>query len=221
VSRTSADAALRGLIVDWGGVLTERLDLAGAGWAQSEGFDYERYIDVMADWVGPASRLQTRANPVHALERGEMTVPDFEVQLAAKLQGASAGPVQARGLLDRMFTHFEHAHAMNALVRRAHEGGVRTALLSNSWGNAYPREGWDDMFDAVVISGEVGLRKPEPEIFHLACRLIDLPPAACVFVDDMAVNVEAARSLGMVGIQHHAYEETAAELERLFGRDLA
>jgi epoxide hydrolase-like predicted phosphatase len=212
---------MRGLIVDWGGVLTERLDLAGAGWAESEGFDYGQYVEVLTSWVGPAYELEARANPVHALERGEMTVPDFEAELAARLQSTGTTPIRSEGLLERMFAHFEHAHAMNALVRRAHESGIRTALLSNSWGNAYPRDGWDDMFDAVVISGEVGLRKPEPEIFRLTCDEISLAPDQCVFVDDMALNVQAARELGMAAIEHRSYEATAAELERLFDRALA
>ena len=215
-------SALRGLIVDWGGVLTERLDLAGAGWAQSEGFDFEQYVEVLTSWVGPAYQLEARANPVHALERGEMTVPDFEAELAAKLDSTTGTTaIRAEGLLERMFAHFESAHAMNALVRRAHSSGIRTALLSNSWGNAYPRDGWEDMFDAVVISGEVGLRKPEPEIFWLTCKQIGLAPHECVFVDDMVLNVESARKLGMVAIEHRTYAETAAELERLFGRPLA
>jgi epoxide hydrolase-like predicted phosphatase len=218
---TSSGGELRGLLVDWGGVLTERLDLAGAGWAEAEGFRYEDYLQALMEWVGPAYRLESRANPVHALERGEMTVPDFEVRLAAKLRTSSGAPVRAGGLLERMFAHFEHAHAMNALVRRAHGSGLRTALLSNSWGNAYPRDGWEDMFDTVVISGEVGLRKPEPEIYLLTCERLGLRPAECVFVDDVDLNVEAARALGIVALEHRSYDETAAELERLFDRPLA
>lgn len=213
--------APRGLIVDWGGVLTEQLDLASTGWAEAEGIDYERYLEVLTAWMGPAYRLETRANPVHALERGEMTVPDFEQRLAAELRRHSGTEIRADGLLDRMFAHFEQAHAMNALVHRAHSDGVRTALLSNSWGNAYPRDTWADMFDTVVISGEVGLRKPEPEIFALTCDRLGLAPAECVFVDDMPDNVEGARACGLAAIQHVSYDETAAELERLFGRPLA
>ena len=213
--------ALRGLIVDWGGVLTEQLDLASTGWAEAEGIDYQHYLDVLTAWIGPAYRLETRANPVHALERGEMTVPDFEHRLAAELRRYSRTEIRADGLLDRMFAHFERAHAMNALVHRAHADGLRTALLSNSWGNAYPRDGWQDMFDVVVISGEVGLRKPEPEIYELTCDRLGLQPTECVFVDDIPDNVEGARAVGITAIQHFSYEQTAAELERLFGRSLA
>ena len=120
-----------------------------------------------------------------------------------------------------MFASFEHAHDMSGLVRRAREAGVRTALLSNSWGNDYPRDGWDDMFDVVVISGEVGLRKPEPAIFALTLDRLGLPAQACVFVDDLPHNVEAAVALGMVGIRHESYDATAAEIDVLFGLTLS
>jgi putative hydrolase of the HAD superfamily len=106
---------------------------------------------------------------------------------------------------------------MSGLVLRARRAGLRTGLLSNSWGNAYPREGWDEMFDAIVISGEVGMRKPEPAIFHHALELLDVAPGETVFVDDLRVNILAAAELGLVGVHHTSYDETAAELEALFG----
>jgi epoxide hydrolase-like predicted phosphatase len=206
---------LRGLVVDWGGVLTERLDVQA--WADAEGIDHEHYLRVLEDWFGPAYRLESEVNPVHALERGEMTVPHFEQQLAAHLRRRDGAPVRPDGLLQRMFAGFTTAPSMGSLVRRAKRSGLRTALLSNSWGNAYPREGWDDMFDAVVISGEVGMRKPELQIFQLTCDRLGLAPSDCVFVDDVAYNVDAAEAVGMIGILHTSYDDTARQLDRLFG----
>ena len=110
---------------------------------------------------------------------------------------------------------------MNALVRRAHDRGIRTALLSNSWGNNYPRDGWDDMFDVVVISGEVGMRKPEIRIYEHTLELLGLPAGECAFVDDLPHNVSAAVSIGMVGVRHVSYENTLAELQILFDVDLS
>jgi HAD superfamily hydrolase (TIGR01509 family) len=109
---------------------------------------------------------------------------------------------------------------MSALVRRARHSGLRTGLLSNSWGNDYPRDGWDEMFDVVVISGEVGMRKPEPGIFRHTLALIGLEPAECVFVDDLPHNIAAAVEVGMVGVLHTSYAESLAELEVLFDRSL-
>jgi len=127
----------------------------------------------------------------------------------------------ADGLLARLFSHFEHAPDMSGLVRRARAAGLRTGLLSNSWGNDYPRDGWDEMFDVVVISGEVGMRKPEPGIFEHTLDLMGLAPEQTVFVDDLRPNIEAAVALGMVGVHHRTYEQTLLELEALFGIPLS
>jgi putative hydrolase of the HAD superfamily len=212
--------APKGLIVDWGGVLTERLDLAVRAWAEQEQIDFDHYREAMRRWFSPEEQLEAEINPIHALERGEMTVPDFEARLAAEIRRLDGHPVQTEGLLERMFSTFSTAHAMNALVVRAKRHGVRTALLSNSWGNRYPRDGWDEMFDVVVISGEVGLRKPEPEIFELTYTRLGVPPASCVFVDDLPLNVEAAAELGMTAVLHRSYDETAARLDELFALPL-
>jgi putative hydrolase of the HAD superfamily len=171
--------------------------------------------------LSPEEQLEAEINPIHAIERGEITVPDFEEKLAAQMQLLDGHPVQSEGLLARMFGSFATAHAMNALVVRARGHGIKTALLSNSWGNTYPRDGWDDMFDTVVISGEVGLRKPEPEIFKLTCERLEVTATDCVFVDDLEINVEAAGDLGMTGVLHRGYDTTAARLEELFGVPLA
>jgi len=214
------DAVPRGLLVDWGGVLTSGLDPALRRWAELDGFDFDAYVEAVMAWL-PAETAETaELNPVHALERGQIAVPDFERKLAAILVRPDGTPVPADGLIERMFAHFEHQPAMNALVRRAKAHGIRTALLSNSWGNTYPRDTWDGMFDDIVISGEVGLRKPEPEIFLLAAGRLNLRPAECVFVDDLQVNVDGARAVGMTGILHTSYDETRRELESLFGADL-
>ena len=211
---------LRGLVVDWGGVLTSNLGVALEAWAEADGIDYAHYQDVMRTLLGTAAEQEARYNPVHALERGEIEVPDFEQRLADALTARSGRPVAADGLVTRMFDRFEHAPDMVGLVRRAHEAGLRTALLSNSWGNDYPRDGWDQMFDAVVISGEVGMRKPDADIFEHTLALLGLMAQECVFVDDLSRNVRAAMALGFVGVHHTDYETTSAELSTLFGRPL-
>ncbi len=210
---------LRGLLVDWGGVLTSGLEDALGRWAELDGLDFEAYYRTMVDWLA-ASPAEAEVNPIHALERGQIAVPDFERKLASMLVRRDGGPVQAEGLLERMFAHFEHQPQMSALIRRARSHGIKTALLSNSWGNSYPRETWDGMFDDIVISGEVQLRKPEAEIYLLSAQRLALRPAECVFIDDLEVNVIAARELGITGIVHTSYEETRRELEALFGVDL-
>ncbi len=212
--------ALRALVVDWGGVLTEPLHDAIAAWAEVDGVPVDDYVAVVRAWLGLAQGELARDNPVAALERGEIEVPHFEDQLAARLGERIGRPVQARGLLARMFAGFSHAPAMSSLVLRAKRAGLRTGLLSNSWGNEYPRAGWDEMFDAIVISGEVGMRKPEPEIFAHVLGLLGVRAEETVFVDDLQPNVDAAAALGLVTVHHRSYEETAGALEVLFGLPL-
>src|SRR6478752_5085882 len=190
---------LRGLVVDWGGVLTSGMDASIALWAEGDGVDLGIYQSVMQEWLGTELARTAWLNPIHALERGEMAVPDFEQRLADELT-KRGHPIAADGLLRRMFDQFEHAPDMTGLVRRAREAGLRTALLSNSWGNEFPGDGWHGVFDAVVISGEVGMRKPEARIYERVANALDLAPAECVFVDDLRVNVAGAVEVGMVGI---------------------
>ena len=217
-------AVPRGLLVDWGGVLTSGLEEALRRWAELDGFDFDSYLQAVLAWLPAESpedaTAEAELNPVHALERGQIAVPDFERKLASILLRDDGTPVPAEGLIERMFAHFEHQPAMSALVRRARSHGIRTALLSNSWGNSYPRDTWAGMFDDIVISGEVGMRKPEPDIFLLAARRLDLKPAECVFIDDLELNVDGARAVGMTSILHTSYDDTRRALETLFGADL-
>ena len=213
-------AKARALIVDWGGVLTNSLQDTMTTWCETDGIDYEAFRAVLADWLGASYGDDATTNPIHALERGEMEVPDFEAELAARLRARDGGTPEPTGLLTRMFAGFEPQPPMVRAVRRAKAAGVATALLSNSWGNDYPRTGWEEMFDEVVISGEVGMRKPEPRIYRLVAQRLDLDPRRCVFVDDLMPNVRAAVDIGMVGVHHVTPQQTLDELEPLFETDL-
>lgn len=212
---------LKGLILDWGGVLTTGLHTSMSAWADEEDVDLEQFGAVMREWLGQEGEIESWVNPVHALERGEMEVPDFEAHLAQGLSERLGKPITSEGLLARLFAHFTHAHDMTGLVRRAKDAGIRTALLSNSWGNAYPEHIFDGMFDVVVISGDVGMRKPEERIYTYTLDKLGLSAPECVFVDDLRHNVDAAIALGIVGIHHEQYEVTASEIDVLFGRKLS
>jgi putative hydrolase of the HAD superfamily len=161
------------------------------------------------------------SSPVHALERGEISIQEFEHRLAAALKERGS-VVEPEGLLGRVLGGLaELRDDMLGLVRRARHSGLRTALLSNSWGDEnYPEEEWEGAFDVVVISGRVGMRKPEAEIFLHTAHLLGVPPEQCVMVDDLAGNIRGAVDAGMVGVLHKTYEETAEELEILFDRTL-
>jgi len=217
---TASGRQPRGLIVDWGGVLTSSLEGSMLAWAAADDIDLAEFREAMAQWLGPPAAEEARWNPVAALERGELAVPQFEQQLAARLRTRSGRAVSPDGLIARMFTQFEHAPDMANVVRKVRRAGFRTALLSNSWGNEYPRDGWDELFDAVVISGEVGMRKPEERIYLHTVSRLELRPADVVFVDDLPVNVRGAVAAGLVGVRHESFEQTVPELEALFGLEL-
>jgi putative hydrolase of the HAD superfamily len=147
---------------------------------------------------------------VHALEVGRLEPADFEARLAARLG------VAADGLIAGLFAGAVPDEEMLGAVAAARAAGVPTALVSNSWGLAmYERARIDPLFDAVLISGEVGLRKPDAAIFHLASERLGVPLHACVLVDDLPWNCRAAEEVGMRAVQHRRAAETIAELERL------
>jgi len=217
------------VITDWGGVLTSPIRMTVRAWIAADGIDWDSYRTVMQRWVAQAYDIEGGTNPVHALERGECPSDEFERILAARLFRTDGGAVAAQGLLQRMFAASERVPAMEEAIRALRQTGLRTALLSNSWGSDdYPREDFPSLFDAVVISGEVGMRKPEEGIFLRAAQALGLAPSSCVFIDDMEANVTAAARCGMTGVLHTEPAATVAALQDLFGvplggteRDLA
>ena len=209
---------LRGIITDWGGVLTTPILTTVRAWIEADGIDWESYRAVMRPWVTQAYEPNGLPNPIHALERGECSGPDFEQILAARLLRLDGTAVAAEGLLRRMFEASLTEPAMYDTIRTLRSAGLRTGLLSNSWGcDEYPRADFPGLFDSVVLSGEVGMRKPEQEIFLHAADTLGLPPAQCVFVDDLEANIAAAQACGMTGVLHTEPATTARALQDLLG----
>jgi putative hydrolase of the HAD superfamily len=202
------------VLIDWGGVLTTNLSDSLTRWIDGDRIDGDHYRAVMRELIEHAYRGEGE-NIIHALERGEIDGPAFERDLAARLLTLDGVPPAPDGLLTRMFAGFERVEVMYEMLREVKRSGVRTCLLSNSWSNHYPREGWDEIFDAIVISGEVGMRKPEERIFRHALAEVGLPGEECVFIDDIEANVVAARGLGITGLHHRDPLTTIRELETL------
>jgi epoxide hydrolase-like predicted phosphatase len=208
---------LRGVITDWGGVMTSPIADSVNAWLSADGIDRDSYVTVMRQWVKQAYSGGEDRNPIHALERGEWTNDEFELALASELVLENGGPVAGPGLLARMFAGQTLDEEMLRLFRRLKASGVPTGLLSNSWGGGYPTDLFPDMFDAVVISGEVGMRKPEPRIFLHTAQLLGLAPDECVFIDDIQANITAAEQLGFTGVLHSAAADTARQVADLLG----
>ena len=208
---------LRGVITDWGGVMTNPIADSVNAWLAADRIDRASYTAVMRRWVMQAYGDDGDQNPIHALERGECTNDEFELALARELVLESGGSVDGPGLLARMFAGSVLDEPMLELFRKLHADGVPTGLLSNSWGGAYPQELFPDMFDAVVISSEVGMRKPEARIFRHAAELLGLTPQECIFIDDIEANITAAERLGFTGVLHSAADHTAERVGELLG----
>ena len=205
----ASEGALRGLLVDFGGVLTTNVFDSFRAFCEQEGLDPDAVRRLFRE--DPAALGELRR-----LERGELTEQEF-----AKRFGPMLGIEDTEGLIDRLFAEMHPDEAMLAAVRAAKRAGVRTGLISNSWGaGRYDRDAFPELFDGVVISGEVGLHKPEPEIFRLGAERAGLAPEECVFVDDLRENCAGAESVGMTAVLHRGAERTLAELERLLGVEL-
>ena len=210
----SEDHAIRALLVDYGGVMTTSMGNAFVAFCVEHGIEPDRFKDVIDAAYGGGDP----DGMIARLETGRIELDEFEVWLATELSGGTATSLDATGLKQRIFSGMEPDQHMTDAVRRAHAAGVRTALVSNSWGaTGYERDRFPELFDAVVVSGEIGMRKPDPDIFLHTAKLLGLDPEACVFVDDLLQNVEGARAVGMTGIVHRNAELTIPELEELLG----
>ena len=202
------------VVLDYGGVMTTPMGDAIRAFLAAEGIDPQSFSRALKAWL---SRDAPSGTPIHRLETGELDVEEFGSLLAAELVRHDGDPVVAEGMVERLFAGMRADEAMWDLVADLRAAGVRTALLSNSWGNAYPRERIASAFDVVVISGEVGLRKPQPEIFRLVLDRLGLADSAgrVVMVDDAEPNLVGARAVGLRTVLHTDAGTTRAELAAL------
>lgn len=203
-----SDSHYQGLLIDWGGVLTSNLFASFSAFCQSEG--------LQPDTIGRRFREDRECRQLLIdLETGQLEEEDFEPKFATMLG------VEPRELIDRMFAGSSPDLPMLAAVESIRANGIRTGLISNSWGTRrYDRDVLERLFDGVVLSGEVGIRKPAPEIYLMGAERIGLDPSVCVFVDDLPFNLPPAAELGMAIVHHTSAPETIAELRRLFGVEL-
>ncbi len=201
---------VNGLLVDFGGVLTTNVFDSFRAFCVDQGLDPDSIRRLFRE-DPEALRL------VRGLETGAVTEEQFGERF-----GALLGIGQTAGLVDRMFSGLQPDEAMLGALRTARAAGIRTGLISNSMGaGRYDRDAFPELFDGVVISGDVGLHKPQPEIFRLGCERVGLEPGECVFVDDLRENCEGAEAVGMTAVLHRGADTTLPELERLLGVELA
>jgi putative hydrolase of the HAD superfamily len=208
---------IRGVISDFGGVLTS--PLLGAFERLQQGIDVpaEAYGEAMAH-----SLARDGVHPLFALERGEVSEGEFIARLERGLEATLGRPVSLHGfgarLMDELHPNHELFDHFRALRR---DRGLRFALCTKTvreWEPLWrPKLPIDEVFDVVVDSAFVGTRKPEPEIYAITLERLGLPAEACIFLDDLEVNVEAAREQGMYGIVYRDNARALVELASLLG----
>jgi len=208
VSLRTIDAVL----FDYGGVLTLPVRDSIAAWQKADGIDPQSFSRILKAWL---SRDAADGTPIHRLEIGELPAAQFDTFLAAELTTLDGSSIDPVGLLQRIFAGMRVDPAMFALVDDLRASGIRVGLLSNSWGNTYPRERIDALLDPIVISGEVGLRKPHAAIYELALERLDLPAERVLFIDDAEPNILGAHRVGMQALLHTDAVTTGAALAAL------
>jgi putative hydrolase of the HAD superfamily len=206
---------IRAVISDFGGVLTTPL---------SAGFiAYQKEAGVSVEELGRAMQRATEAygeHPLFMLERGEIAEAEFARLLSEQL---GEGFDLAR-LRHHYFERIEPNPRMIRYLAELRRRGLRTALLTNNvreweplWRAKLPE--LDEIFEVVVDSAFVGMRKPERRIYELTLeRLGDgLRADECLFVDDLELNCEGARSVGMTAVRFEDADQAIAELESALG----
>jgi putative hydrolase of the HAD superfamily len=199
-------AAYDAVLFDFGGVLTTSVWDTFSDFCRSEGLE--------PDAIKKLFRTDPEAlADLRGLETGSVTEAEFERSFGGRL-----GLKNPDGLIDSMFAGMLPLEPMVQAVRTIRAGGLLTGLVSNSWSTAhYDRALLAELFDAVVISAEVGLHKPQPEIYRLAAARLEVEPERCLFVDDLRENCDGAEAVGMRAIRHRSVPETIAELGELTG----
>jgi epoxide hydrolase-like predicted phosphatase len=202
-----------GLLIDVGGVLTTDIFPSFDAYCASEGLDVPSFRDLYFE-TPDVQRL------LHRLEVGEVHHTDVEGPLAAML---GLPPERADGLFPGLYRDVHYIDVMTSAVEALRRSGVRTGVLSNSWWfPMYERPFFDRAFDVQVVSGKVGVRKPERRMFELGIEALGLPPERILFVDDFEENLPPAQELGLTVFLHDPDDplRTVAELERRFGTGL-
>lgn len=207
----------RAVISDFGGVLTSPLVQAFASAQDGVAIPPEAYGTAMAAATADGGEL-----PLFALERGEITEAEFLAGLEQGLEAVLGRPVSLDGFAARLMGALAPNEELFAYYRGLRDRGVRLALLTNNvreweplWRAKLPI---DDVFELVVDSAFVGMRKPEPRIYELTLERLGLPAEACVFVDDLEINVNAATALGMRGLVYRDTAQAIAELAPQFSQ---
>ena len=202
---------IRAVISDFGGVLTTPLMHSFAAFQDRTGIEPEALGRAMQ-----RAAERDGAHPLFELEKGKLTEGDFLQRIADELEPELGHRPEMHRFSEIYFRALEPNQPMVALMREIKRRGLRMALLTNNvrvwephWRAMVPI---DELFEVVVDSAFVGCRKPEQRIYEIVLERIGLPPDACLFVDDVEVNCEAARELGMTPVHFRTNDQAIEEI---------
>jgi putative hydrolase of the HAD superfamily len=205
---------IKALISDFGGVLTSPLLGALERFNDHLGLTGEEFGRAMA-----LAMQEHGEHPLFALERGEITEREFNARLERALREQLGRDVDLSRMAELMMAHLHPNQELFDYYRALRERGLRLGILTNNvreweplWRSKLPI---DEIFEDVVDSAFVGMRKPEPEIYELAVQRLGVEAGECAFVDDLQVNVDAARELGFHAVHFGDTSQAIAELDAL------
>ncbi|MGH2962944.1 MAG: HAD family hydrolase [Solirubrobacterales bacterium] len=206
------------MISDFGGVLTTPLLRSFAAFQEETGISFESLGRAMQ-----SAAEENGAYPLFELEKGNMTEAAVLDLLRDRLEPELGHRPEIHRFRDIYFEALDPNEPMVELMRDLKRRGHRMALLTNNvreweplWRSMLPV---DEIFELIVDSAFVGMRKPESAIYELTLeRLGDVRAAECVFVDDTDVNCAAATELGMTAVQFESNEQAITEIESAVAR---
>jgi putative hydrolase of the HAD superfamily len=203
---------LRGVLFDLGGVVIGSPLHAIAA--------YEREIGAPAGFINRLVVSSGAAGAWSRLERGELDMETFYAAFDAECGAAGQPIVSARAMMERIGEAAQPRPRMLAAIEAIRARGLRTAALTNNWIGEGGDTGVHRMagiFDAVIESAVVGLRKPDPRIYALAIEQLGVQPVHVVFLDDIGRNLKPARALGMTTIKVDDEGQALADLANVLG----
>jgi epoxide hydrolase-like predicted phosphatase len=203
---------IEAVVSDFGGVLTTPLMNSFLALQDAHGIAAEDFGKAMS----AAAAAGDGENPLYKLERGDVTEPEFLEILRDGFEATEGHRPELHRFREIFFEALDPNEPMIELMRECKAGGRRMAMLTNNvkeweplWRTMLPV---DEIFETVVDSGFVGYRKPERQIYEITLERLGLPASACLFVDDLEVNCEAARELGFTAVQYREADQAIAEV---------
>ena len=185
---------------------------------------YEREHGLPVDFIRTVNATDPHTNAWARLERSDITAVEFDEVFAAEAEQLGHR-VPGRDVLALLSGDVRPD--MVAALDRVREAGYRTACLTNNMSGEHKSAERGDTiaaimarFDAIVESSKVGVRKPEPRFYEIACELLDVQPDRCVFLDDLGINLKPAAAMGMHTIKVLGSEQARVDLGAVLHLDL-